>query len=68
MSVVKRGRSVVEVEAKFAEGAAKVWVGYGRCECEPCGTFGAVYVIASVGERGGVFCAPCAEANAEVAF
>lgn len=64
MSVVKRGRSVVEVEAKFAEGAAKVQVGYGRCECEPCGTIGAVYMLAGVA---GVWCTECAEANAEVA-
>lgn len=67
MSVVKRGLSVVEVEAK-CKSLPIVLVGVGRCDGAECGTFGRVHVIASVGERGGVFCAPCAEANAEVTF
>lgn len=63
MSVVKRVRSVVEVEAEVAKGASKVHVGFGRCESHECGTIGALYVLADVS---GVWCTECATANAEV--
>lgn len=65
MSIVKRYKSVNEVREACEVGAAPFpLVGVGRCDSHECQTFGSLYVIAALGERGGVYCAPCATENA----
>lgn len=65
MAIVKRYKSVTEVRAHCESGLYPFpHVGVGRCDSAECGTFGSLYVLAALGERGGCYCAPCATENA----